>query len=135
MKRGLGKTMVRWLIALAMIASGVLHFVATDRYAQIVPAYLPAHTLLVQLSGVAELLGGLGLLVPHPALRRWASYGLIALLVAVFPANVNMALHDIAVNGKHLPTTFLWLRLPLQLVLVWLTWWCTAPTGSVSART
>ena len=63
-----------------------------------------------------EILGGAGLLAP-PA-RRAAAWGLIALYVAVFPANVNMALHDVPIEGRHFPDWALWLRLPLQGVLI-----------------
>ena len=135
MKPGTGKSIARWLLALGMLTSGVLHFVNTEAYASIVPAYLPAHTLLVQISGVAELLGGLGLLVPSPTLRRAATFGVIALLVAVFPANVEMALHHLPMNGHPVAPAILWGRLPLQAVAIWLTWWCTrAPRGPGSAR-
>lgn len=135
MKEGAGKSIARWLIALGMVTSGVLHFVSTDAYASIVPAYLPAHTLLVQVSGVAELLGGVGLLVPSVALRRAATFGLIALLVAVFPANVDMALHHRPMDGHPVAPAILWGRLPLQAVLLWLTWWCTrAPHHPGSVR-
>ncbi|MEO6952028.1 MAG: hypothetical protein ABI321_09460 [Polyangia bacterium] len=135
MKQGTGKSIARWLIALGMMISGVLHFVITAAYASIVPAYLPGHTLLVWISGVAELLGGVGLLVPSLAIRRAASWGLIALLVAVFPANVDMALHHLPMNGHPVAPAILWGRLPLQAVLIWLTWWCTrAPRRPGSAR-
>lgn len=81
-----------------------------------IPAWLPMPLMLVYVSGAAEVAGGLGLV--FPATRRWAAWGLIALFVAVFPANLNMALNDIPLGEHHLPTWLLWARLPFQLVLI-----------------
>jgi uncharacterized membrane protein len=112
----------RVLLALAMVSVGALHFATPAPFVRIVPAWLPAPLALVYVSGFFEALGGLGLLVPRA--RRAASIGLVALYVAVFPANVNMALHDIALDGvNHAPPAVLWLRLPLQAVLIaWALW-------------
>ena len=101
-----------------MIAAGVNHFVMPRTYEAIMPDALPAHRELVLLSGLAELLGGLGTL--HPATRRAAGWWLIAVLVAVFPANVHMALHP--ERYPQLPHAALLARLPLQLVMVALVW-------------
>jgi uncharacterized membrane protein len=79
----------RYAAALLFVGAGVAHFVHPEFYARLVPPALPAPRLLVAVSGVAEIAGGVGLLVPK--LRRPAGYGLIALLIAVFPANVYMA--------------------------------------------
>ena len=79
--------------------------------------------MLVYVSGFFEILGGIGLLVP--ATRRWAAWGLVALYVAVFPANVNMAVHRIGFDG---PSWVLWARLPLQAVLIAWAWWFTRPS-------
>ncbi len=81
------------------------------------PRWLPAPRLLVYVSGVFEMLGGIGLLVPW--VRRWAAWGLIALLIAVFPANIQMlqAAHAAAASGW--TQALLWLRLPLQPLLMW----------------
>ncbi len=111
---------MRWLLAAGFIAGGVLHFVATDTYVAVMPPYLPAPYALVLVSGFFEIAGGVGLLIP--ALRQWAAWGLVALLVAVFPANVHMALHP-EVFTLGVPVWALWLRLPLQLVLIALVWW------------
>ena len=110
-------------MVVVMVASGVGHFVATDVYVAMVPALLPAPKLLVWVSGVAELAGGLGLVAPWPRVRRAAALGLIALLVAVFPANVNMAVHHLSPAGLHASATALWLRLPFQAVLIAWAWW------------
>ncbi len=110
----------RALLALVFVGAGSLHFTHTDAYAQVVPEYLPRARELVWTSGVAQLAGGAGVL--RPRTRRWAGLGLVALLVAVFPANVHMALHP-ATAGLGLAPAVLWLRLPLQGVLVAWVWW------------
>ena len=110
----------RWLrygLALLFLSAGLLHFVRPAPFLRIVPPALPAPGLLVLLSGVAEVAGGLGLLLP--ATRRLAGWGLLALLVAVFPANVYMV--GLA-SELHLPAWVLWARLPLQPVLGWAVW-------------
>jgi len=104
-----------WLLALFFIAAGVNHFVNPGPYLSMMPRSLPRPGLLVQISGIAEILGGVGILLPIT--RRMAAWGLIVLLVAVFPANLNVAL-----NGwpnVNIPAWALWLRLPVQLLLLW----------------
>ena len=114
----------RWsrpLLALVFVGAGVLHFVLTPYFVSIVPPSLPAPTWLVYISGICEILGGAGLLVP--GVRRWAGIGLALLLLAVFPANVYMALHPEAIDWLTAPAWALWLRLPLQFVLIaWVLW-------------
>lgn len=105
-----------YALALAFGGAGIMHFLATDSFVQIVPPMLPNPHLLVQISGVAEICGAIGMLVPM--LRRAAGFGLVALLIAVFPANIYMAVdapHFAAVG----PAIVFWLRLPLQFVLLW----------------
>ena len=114
---------LRILLAISMVIAGSLHFVFPAGYARIVPKWLPAPLMLVYLSGVFEILGGLGLLVP--AAQQWAAWGLIALLVAVFPANINMAVRGIGFGRTPPPAALLWARLPLQAVLIAWAWWCT----------
>ena len=109
------------LLALLFVGAGVMHFVRPEPFVRIVPRVLPAPEALVFWSGVFEILGGIGLLVP--ALRVWAGWGLIALLVVVFPANVNMALHP--EWFPKVPVWALWARLPLQAVLIAWVWWAT----------
>ncbi|MBO2033251.1 DoxX family membrane protein [Siccationidurans ginsengisoli] len=108
---------MRYGLALLFVSAGVLHFIRPVVFERIVPPALPAPRLLVLLSGVAEVAGGLGLLLP--ASRRWAGWGLLALLVAVFPANVYMV--GLA-DELHLPAWVLWARLPLQPLLMWAVW-------------
>jgi uncharacterized membrane protein len=85
------RSLMRALLAAVMAFVGVLHFARPEFFVRIVPDWLPAHLLLVQISGFFEVLGGVGLLVPKA--RRAASFGLMALYVAVFPANLNMVIH------------------------------------------
>jgi uncharacterized membrane protein len=107
------------LLAILMVVAGFLHFAIPKPFVQIVPRYLPAPLMLVYLSGACEVLGGVGLLVPLT--QHYAAWGLIALYVAVFPANVNMALHRIG----NIPVWAQWVRLPLQLVLIAWAYWYT----------
>jgi len=107
---------LRWGLTLFMVAAGANHFVAPETYVAMMPHALPAPLALVYVSGVAEILGGLGLILP--ATRRLAAWGLIALYVAVFPANLNMAINGLPLGSHHLPAWALWGRLPLQLVLI-----------------
>ena len=105
------------LLSLGMVAMGVLHLVRPAPFVVVMPDYLPSPGLFVGLSGVAEIAGGLGLLLP--ATRKLAGWGLAALFVAVFPANVDMALR----GAFGLPSWLLWLRLPFQIPLVlWALW-------------
>lgn len=108
-----------YLIGLLFVAAGALHFKNPRMYEAIVPPFLPAHRELVLTSGFFEMLGGLGVMFPQT--RRAAGYGLIALLIAVFPANVYMAV-DTAKFGQLVPTPILYGRLPLQFLLIYWIW-------------
>jgi uncharacterized membrane protein len=96
------------LVATAVFyaSAGILHFLHMDLYAKIVPPFIPWPVAMVYLSGVAEIAGGAGLLIP--SLRRAAAWGLVALLIAVFPANVYMALDRVRVTANPLPDWLLW---------------------------
>ena len=108
------KTVVRVLFAAFFIGAGVTHFTNRGFFTSIVPPYLPWPTVLVYVSGVAEIL--LGALLMLPRMEQLAGWGLIALLIAVFPANVHMALNS-SLYPASSPTA-LWVRLPLQGVLI-----------------
>ncbi len=97
------------------VGAGVMHFVAMRSYERIMPAYLPAHHELVLVSGAAEIAGGLGVILPYT--RRCAAWGIVCLLIAVMPANVWMAQHPELTPS--VPVWLLWLRVPLQLPLIW----------------
>ncbi|TCJ13371.1 DoxX family membrane protein [Flaviaesturariibacter flavus] len=107
--------LLRTLMALAYIAAGINHFVHPGTYRAIMPPWLPAHAALVAVSGVAEILLGAGLLLPRT--RRAAAWGIVVLLVAVFPANIQMALNWWRSGHPHLWIALL--RLPLQGLLIW----------------
>lgn len=117
------RTGLRGALALLMVTAGVMHFVAPEPFEAIMPDYLPWHGFWVWLSGVFEVLGGIGILIPRT--REWAGWGLIALLIAVFPANVWMATEGIQVEGLPMTPAMAWARLPMQAVLIWMAWWVT----------
>jgi uncharacterized membrane protein len=101
-----------------------MHFVIPASYGRIMPPYLPLHRALVLVSGACEVAGGLGLL--HPRTRRAAGIGLVLLLIAVSPANVQMLLNARASHAPGWWQAALWARLPLQLVLAA---WVVAASG------
>jgi uncharacterized membrane protein len=112
------KAVSRALCGPLFVFTGVLHFRIPKVYERIVPPYLPAPRTLVYASGVAEIAGGAGLMVPR--WRRRAGWWLIATLVAVFPANLHMALHPEAFPQVPGGRISLWARLPFQAVfLAW----------------
>jgi uncharacterized membrane protein len=115
------KLVMKWLFAAVFVTAGILHFLWTDVFVRIVPPYLPWHRELVYLSGVAEIL--LGVLLLIPPCTGYAAWGLIALLIAVFPANVQMALA--ASEFPMISPMLIWLRLPLQGVLIAWAYWFT----------
>jgi uncharacterized membrane protein len=118
----------RFALAAFFVAAGVLHFVKPAAYKAIVPPGLPSPRGLVYGSGVAEVAGGLAVLSGR--LRPWAGWWLIALLVAVFPANVYMAVAPEDIEGLEVPRVALWLRLPLQGVMIWWVWRaCLSPVA------
>jgi len=113
----------RVLMSALYLAAGAGHFIVTRAYMQSVPDYLPAHHELVLISGVAEIAGGLGVL--YPPTRRAAAWGIILLLIAVLPANLWMAQHP--ERFPSMPLWILWLRVPLQLPLIWWAFQYTKP--------
>jgi uncharacterized membrane protein len=108
--------LLRKLCGPFFVLAGVMHFVKPRAYQKIVPPYLPAPEILVYLSGVAEIAGGAGLIVP--ATRRWAGWWLAATLAAVFPANLHMALHPELYPKIPGGAKALWGRLPIQILLI-----------------
>ena len=114
---------MRWLRALAgpfFVVAGVLHFVKPDPYRAIMPDWVPAHDAMVAASGVAEIAGGAGLIASAPTVRRAAGWWLVATLVAIFPANLHMALHPERYPQVPGGRRSLWARLPLQgLFVLW----------------
>jgi uncharacterized membrane protein len=123
----LSKTKIAFLVLASIfyIGAGILHFTNTQFYLKIMPPYIPYHLAMVYISGAAEIAGGLGLLVPF--VRREAAWGLVALLIAVFPANLYMATNHIQVASTPTPPVLAWGRLPLQVLFIIWVLWCTKP--------
>lgn len=120
------KEILRAIHAVAIIVVGITHFTVPEQYARIVPPQLPYPFALVYISGFFEILGGIGLVIPFVSVA--AAWGLIALYIAVFPANINMAINSIPIDGiPHLPWLY-WARLPFQAVLIaWAYWYTKNP--------
>jgi uncharacterized membrane protein len=110
----------RTSLAILFVVAGSLHFLIPQVYLKIMPPYLPAPGLLVQISGAAEILGGVGLIVPFT--RHAAAWGLVALLIAVLPANIYMAAAHLRFSGYMGENWVQWARVPLQLPLIYWAW-------------
>ena len=118
-------------LAAFFIVAGGFHFVKPDLYVAIVPPYLPAQLELVYLSGVFEILGGVAVLVP--GIRTRAGWGLILLLVAIYPANVHMALHPELFPD--ISAVALYARMPFQILFIAWAYWATRPDLRAVAET
>jgi uncharacterized membrane protein len=124
---------LRYVMGGLYVLAGVLHFVNPKMYERIVPPSLPRPRELVYLSGVAEVVLGLGVLIERT--RERSAWGIVLLLLAVFPANVHMATNTVLPDsvperGRGLARIALWLRLPLQAVLVAWAWRYTRPPST-----
>ena len=115
------KTFMKYLLGVFFVGAGVMHFVNPGFYLKLMPPYLPWHLGLVYLSGIFEIV--LGILVVIPKYTRLAAWGLIALLIAVFPANIYLAMNPHLMPNAS-PTTHL-MRLPFQLLFIAWAWWFT----------
>lgn len=127
------RTSLRWLLTIIMVLAGVNHFIDPASYVAMMPSALPWHLELVYISGVFEILGGLGLIFPRT--RRLAGWGLVLLFIAIFPANLNMAINDLPLAGRPVPSWALWARLPLQLVLILWALWVSRPKARSASLT
>ena len=120
------KTVLLWLMSASYVSFGTLHLLQPDPFVAIIPAGLPSPEWLNLLSGLAEIT--LGVFVLEPRTRVYAAWGLIALLFAVFPANINAAILNIGPDG---PGTGIgtgnWIRLPFQALFIAWAWWYTRP--------
>ena len=114
------KAISKYVLAIFMIVAGIMHFVNPTFFLKIMPPYLPLHEELVLVSGVFEVFVGLLLLVPQTS--RLAGWGIVALLVAVFPANLYLYQHQDILPAS--PIIHL-LRLPLQGVFIFWAYWHT----------
>ncbi|QDT98714.1 DoxX family protein [Gimesia aquarii] len=117
------KTFSKYFLALFMVGAGVMHFVNPDFFLKIMPPYLPWHLELVYLSGFFEI--GLGISLCIPRISIWAAWGIIALLIAVFPANIHLYLHQEIMPA---PPWLHLIRLPLQSLFILWAYWHTRPT-------
>jgi uncharacterized membrane protein len=122
------KPIFRWALTVFMVGAGANHFIDPAPYLGMMPDALPAHLELVYVSGVAEILGGLGLILP--ATRRLAAWGLIFLYLAILPANINRAVNHLPLGKSELPSWALWGRLPLQVALIVWAYWFTRPDAA-----
>jgi uncharacterized membrane protein len=123
------KEPLRVVFAFSMVAAGVLHFIIPAQFIKIVPGFLPFPATLVYTSGVIEILLGIGLMLPP--VQRLAAMGLMALFIDVYPANINMAVNLIHIDG--LPDQNWWFhafRLPFQFVLIAWAYWYALPERS-----
>ena len=130
LRSGRIKQAVKLILGVLFILAGLNHFRAPSFYLRMMPPWLPWHLALVYVSGVAEVVLGFLLLIPKAS--RLAAWGLIALLIAVFPANLQMALHPSTFPEFSAPA--LWLRLPLQGVLIAWAWWYTRADAGIRSR-
>ena len=118
------KRLLLYLMGAFYILAGLNHFRSPELYVQIMPPYLPWQLELVYLSGIAEIVCGIGVLIPRT--RVLAAWATIALLIAIFPANVHVALYNVPLAGAEQGAgIWNWVRLPLQLVLIAWAWWYT----------
>ncbi len=117
------KTIICFLLAGFFIFAGITHFTQDSVYAEIVPPLLPFPYAIVWITGVMEIIMGIGLLMPR--WRRLAGMLLAPFLLAVLPANIYMAIADIPFNGKDLTAAQLWIRVALQFPLIALILWAS----------
>jgi len=109
------------VVFLWFMGGGIAHFTSTDFFVAIMPPYLGYHTEIVYVSGILEILGAIGILIPR--FRQWAGNGLLLLVICVSPANIHMWLHPELFPD--VPAVFLSVRLVIQVALLMLIWWCT----------
>jgi uncharacterized membrane protein len=122
------KTILMWVMAAAYTFAGFNHLMNPDFYLAIMPPGLPNPEWLNVLSGLAEIV--LGVFLLEPRTRVFAAWGIIALLIAVFPANIYQALENVGPDGPGSgPGGVSFVRLPFQLVFIVWAWWYTRPDG------
>ncbi|MEL6911524.1 MAG: DoxX family protein [Cyanobacteria bacterium J06555_3] len=117
------KQTFRGILSVCIVIVGTIHFVVPEPFIKIVPELLPYPAAIVYLSGFFEILGGVGLLIP--AVSQAAAWGLVLLFIAVYPANINMAVNNIHLENIPDGNWFQAIRLPFQFVLIAWAWWLT----------
>jgi uncharacterized membrane protein len=115
------RTVMKYLLAISFIGLGLNHFAHPEFYLRIMPPYLPWPSALHLIAGFFEFVFGVMLLIPQ--FQSWAAWGLIALLLAIYPANIHMAVNNHLY--PEVPMLYHWIRLPFQFVLIALAWWFT----------
>ena len=116
------KRVLLWLMSAFYVFGGAYHLVNPGFYLPMMPPYLPWHAELVFVSGVAEIVLGIAVLIP--GLRHLAALGIIALLIAVFPANLHIAMNNVPLAGAAEGAgIWNWVRLPFQAVFIAWAWW------------
>lgn len=123
---------LRFALGIFFILAGTMHFIRPKPYLAMMPPWIPKHEEAVAVSGVAEIAGGAALFADRTA--RFGTWWLIALLIAVFPANLHMAVNPDQIKGLDktgIPNWALWARLPLQPLAIWLVWLATKPAARV----
>ncbi|MGD1920293.1 MAG: DoxX family protein [Pleurocapsa sp.] len=126
------KQTFRILLAILMVLAGSSHFFADGVYLKIYPPFLPYPATMVYFTGVAEILGGIGLLIPR--VSRVAAWGFVLLYIAVYPANINMAVNNIHIDNIPDGNWFQAIRLPFQFVLIAWAWWLTRSQDDLLAK-
>lgn len=116
------KDIVRVILGGLFLLASTMHF-TSDVELNIIPEFLPWRRAALYITGIFEIIGGLGLLIPR--FKRPAAWGLVALLVAIFPANIYQAVKNIQLGGFLNTRLYQWGRLPFQGVFIWLVLWST----------
>ena len=124
--RSLLKTLARFTMGILFILASSMHFMASEAELKIIPEFLPLRREALYITGVFEFLGGLGLFVPNARVRRASAWGLVSLLMLIFPANVYQAVKNIQLGGFMNTRLYQWGRLPFQIVFIWWALWCTS---------
>lgn len=124
--RSLLKTLARFTMGVLFILASSMHFTASEAELKIIPEFLPLRHEALYITGIFEFLGGLGLFFPNAKVRRASAWGLVALLMLIFPANVYQAVKNIQLGGFMNTRLYQWGRLPFQVVFIWWALWCTS---------
>ena len=121
----IARLVTRLLLAALFLVAGTKHLRDPAFFLPIMPPWIPGPILCIQVSGVFELLGGIGLLIPLRPIQTVTGWGLVLLLVAVFPANIYMAVAHVKIHRFPPHDWMSWARLPLQPVLILAVMWVT----------
>lgn len=122
----------RLSLALLLFLTASAHFTRTGEMARMLPEAVPSRELLIQISGVIEILAGLAILLPRT--QHFAGWFLVAFFILVFPANIYAAIHRVDFGGHEMGPKYLWARAPLQLLLIWWAWYFAARKPARPAR-